>query len=45
MQLLGYLAHRRGPAALMLLGSFRETELILEDHPLAALRQQHARAA
>jgi len=40
VQLLGYLAHRRGPAALMLLGSFRETELILEDHPLAALRQQ-----
>jgi len=40
VQLLGYLAHRRGPAALMVLGSFRPTELILEDHPLAALRQQ-----
>ena len=40
VQLLGYLAHRRGPAALMVLGSFRPTELILEDHPLGALRQQ-----
>lgn len=40
VQLLGYLAHRRGPAALMVLGSFRPTELVLEDHPLAALRQQ-----
>jgi DNA-binding winged helix-turn-helix (wHTH) protein len=40
VQLLGYLAHRRGPAALMVLGSFRPTDLVLEDHPLAALRQQ-----
>jgi DNA-binding winged helix-turn-helix (wHTH) protein len=40
VQLLGYLAHRRARAALMVLGSLRPTELILEDHPLAALRQQ-----
>jgi DNA-binding winged helix-turn-helix (wHTH) protein len=40
VQLLGYLAHRRGPAALMVLGTLRPTELVLEDHPLAGLRQQ-----
>lgn len=40
VQLLGYLAHRRGPAPFMVLGTFRPTELILEDHPLAGLRQQ-----
>ena len=33
VQLLGYLARRRGPAALMVLGTFRPTELILQDHP------------
>lgn len=40
VQLLGYLAHRRGPAAFMVVGSLRPTELVLEDHPLAGLRQQ-----
>lgn len=40
VQLLGYLAHRRGPAGLMVLGTLRPTELVLEDHPLAGLRQQ-----
>ena len=40
VQLLGYLAHRRGRAPFMLLGTFRPTELILEDHPLAGLRQE-----
>lgn len=40
VQLLGYLAHRRGPAGLMVLGTLRPTELALEDHPLASLRQQ-----
>jgi DNA-binding winged helix-turn-helix (wHTH) protein len=40
VQLLGYLAHRRGPAAFMVLGTLRPTELVLEDHPLAGLRLQ-----
>jgi tetratricopeptide (TPR) repeat protein len=40
VQLLGYLAHRRGPAGLMILGTLRPTELVLEDHPLSGLRQQ-----
>jgi tetratricopeptide (TPR) repeat protein len=40
VQLLGYLAHRRGPAGLMILGTLRPTELVLEDHPLGSLRQQ-----
>ncbi|WP_457355391.1 ATP-binding protein [Roseateles sp. P5_D6] len=40
VQLLGYLARRRGGAALMLLASFRPTELIVQDHPLTGLRQE-----
>lgn len=39
VRLLGYLARRRGSTALMVLGTFRPTELILHDHPLASLRQ------
>jgi DNA-binding winged helix-turn-helix (wHTH) protein len=38
VQLLGYLARRRSPAALMVVGSFRPVELMLEEHPLARLR-------
>ena len=40
VQLLDYLARRRGSSALMVLGTFRPTELIFKDHPLAALRQE-----
>ncbi len=40
VQLIGYLARRRTAAALMLLGSFRPTEVIVEEHPLAGLRQE-----
>lgn len=40
VQLLGYLARRRGGGALLLLGTFRPTELILQEHPLTALRQE-----
>lgn len=40
VQLIGYLARRRGPAALMLLGSFRPTDIIVDEHPLAGLRQE-----
>lgn len=39
VQLIGYLAHRRSPSPFMLLGTFRPAELVLEDHPLAVLRQ------
>ena len=38
VQLLGYLARRRGAAALMVLGTFRPAEVIFEEHPLARLR-------
>jgi len=38
VQLLGYLARRRGSDRLMLLGTFRPTDLILHEHPLGALR-------
>jgi DNA-binding winged helix-turn-helix (wHTH) protein/tetratricopeptide (TPR) repeat protein len=40
VQLLAYLARRRGGSALMLLGSFRPAELIVQDHPLSGLRQE-----
>lgn len=40
VQLLGYLARRRGSGALLLIGSFRPAELLLQEHPLAALRQE-----
>lgn len=40
IQLLGYLARRRRDCALMLLGTFRPTELILHEHPLAGLLQE-----
>lgn len=40
VRLLGYLARRRGSTALMVLGTFRPAELILQDHPLAGLRHE-----
>jgi DNA-binding winged helix-turn-helix (wHTH) protein/tetratricopeptide (TPR) repeat protein len=40
VQLIGFLARRRTAAALLLLGSFRPTEVIVDDHPLAGLRQE-----
>jgi DNA-binding winged helix-turn-helix (wHTH) protein/tetratricopeptide (TPR) repeat protein len=38
VNLLGYLARRRTPAALLVLGSFRPTDVIVSEHPLAGLR-------
>lgn len=38
VQLLGYLARRRGPARWLLLASYRPTDAALADHPLMALR-------
>ncbi|MBX3606393.1 MAG: AAA family ATPase [Piscinibacter sp.] len=40
VQLLGYLARRRSPAALLVLASFRPADVIATDHPLAGLRQE-----
>ena len=40
VQLIGHVARRRGPARLMVLGSFRPTELILDEHPLGDLRRE-----
>jgi len=40
VQLLGYLARRRAPAALLLVGSFRPAEVIAEAHPLSGVRQE-----
>jgi DNA-binding winged helix-turn-helix (wHTH) protein/predicted ATPase len=38
LQLIGYLARRRGSARLMLLASLRPAEAIASDHPASALR-------
>lgn len=40
VQLLGYLARRRGGAGVLVLATFRPTELIVQEHPLTALRQE-----
>jgi DNA-binding winged helix-turn-helix (wHTH) protein/tetratricopeptide (TPR) repeat protein len=40
VQLMDYVARRRSPARLLWLGSFRVTELIAADHPLATVRQE-----
>lgn len=40
VQLIAYLARRRSPARLFLLGSFRPAELVASDHPLKGLRQE-----
>ncbi len=40
VQLIEHVARRRGPARLMVLGSFRPTELILDEHPLGDLRRE-----
>jgi DNA-binding winged helix-turn-helix (wHTH) protein len=40
VELLDYLARRRGPARLLWLASFRLTEIIAADHPLRAVRQE-----
>lgn len=40
VQLIAYLARRRGPARVMLLGSLRTTEVIAGEHPLRSIRQE-----
>jgi len=40
VQLLDYLARRRGLGRLMILGTFRPAELVLEDHPLRGVRHE-----
>ncbi|TFZ05966.1 transcriptional regulator [Ramlibacter henchirensis] len=40
VQLIAYVARRRAPARLFLLGSFRPAELVASDHPLKGLRQE-----
>ncbi|MBI5716773.1 MAG: AAA family ATPase [Burkholderiales bacterium] len=40
VRLIGYLARRRSPAALLLLASLRPAEVIAESHPLSGLRQE-----
>ncbi|MCW5635161.1 MAG: AAA family ATPase [Rubrivivax sp.] len=40
VQLLGYLARRRTPAALLVLASLRPAEVIAESHPLSGVRQE-----
>jgi len=40
VQLMDYLARRRSPARLLWLGSFRVTELIATEHPLATVRHE-----
>ncbi|MCC2673977.1 MAG: hypothetical protein K0R58_924 [Ramlibacter sp.] len=38
--LIGYLARRRSSARLLLVGSYRPTDIILSDHPLKSQRQE-----
>lgn len=40
IQLLAYLARRRGGSRLLIVASFRPTEVILQEHPLASLRRE-----
>jgi len=40
LDLLAVLAQRRGPARLMLLGTYRPAEVIVSGHPLKALKQE-----
>ncbi len=40
VQLLDFVARRRAPARLLLLATFRATELLLAEHPLAGVRRE-----
>ena len=40
VQALAFIAHRRTAAPLLLIGTFRPTELIIQQHPLAGLRHE-----
>ncbi|HET9472969.1 MAG TPA: AAA family ATPase, partial [Steroidobacteraceae bacterium] len=40
LRLINHFARQRGPARIMCLASFRLTQVIAEDHPLQALRQE-----
>jgi DNA-binding winged helix-turn-helix (wHTH) protein/tetratricopeptide (TPR) repeat protein len=40
VQALAFMAHRRTASPLLILGTFRPTELIIQQHPLAALRHE-----
>ena len=40
VQALAYLARRRGPSPVLIIGTFRPTELIVQQHPLAGLRHE-----
>jgi predicted ATPase len=40
LDLVSYLARRRGPARLLLIGTYRPAEAPLQDHPLKGLKQE-----
>jgi DNA-binding winged helix-turn-helix (wHTH) protein/predicted ATPase len=40
LDLVSYLARRRDPARLMLIGTYRPVEVILEDHPLKEVKRE-----
>ena len=40
LDLLALLAQRRGPACLLLLGTYRPTDVIVSGHPLKAMKQE-----
>jgi len=40
VQALAFIAHRRTASALLIIGTFRPTELIIQQHPLASLRHE-----
>lgn len=40
LDLIAYLAQRREPARLLLVGTYRPTDVIVHDHPLRAIKQE-----
>jgi predicted ATPase len=40
LDLLSYLAQRRGPARLLIIGTYRPADVIVRAHPLKALKQE-----
>ena len=40
VDVIGYLARRRGPARLMVVGTYRPAEVVVKQHPLGALKRE-----
>ena len=40
LELLAYLARRRAPARLSVIGTYRPTDIVLREHPLREIKQE-----